>query len=263
VPARNQDGAWLLTQSRAVEKLAEVLEERGKELDALGLGEFAFLPFKKQKEVQERFRDRWLESRDGGIYAVEAWHKTRTKDAYNRTLESYYRKSQFEDYGGRLWQYCLLALGCLPPNLIKIVNEVIKERTEASRAAEAASSSTASASTRGRLPRAERKDTEGQGVRHKRCYVYELRARCKELDRQIQTQKYLYDHGRGHECMSWTQYAKLLQDREEAWDEAEADSDKTGNPYKNRNKTMIKTPPKDMIGVVLRRYCDQNGLHYE
>ena len=67
VPARNQAGTWLLTQSRVVEKLADVLEERGKELDALGLDEFAFLPFEKQKQVQRRFRDRRLESNDGGV----------------------------------------------------------------------------------------------------------------------------------------------------------------------------------------------------
>ena len=263
MPARNQAGAWLLTQSRAVEKLADVLEERAKELDVLGLGEFDFLPFEKQKEVQERFRDRWLKSTEGGFYAQEAWDKTRTKDAYNRTLESYYRKSQHQDYGGRLWQYCLLALGCLPRKLIKIVNEVIRERTEASRAAQAASSSTASASTRGHVPRAQRKHTEGSGVRHKRCNIYGLRTRCKQLDSQIQRQEYLWSHGRRHECMSQRRYNALLQEREEAWDAAEAESKKTGNPYKNRNKEMVKPPPKDMIGLVLRRYCDQNGLHYE
>ena len=75
---------------------------------------------------------------------------TSSADSYNRTLESYYRKSQHEDYGGRLWQYCLIALGCLPPRLITIANDVIAERTEANRAA--AASSTAPASTRGQLP---------------------------------------------------------------------------------------------------------------
>ena len=63
--------------------------------------------------------------------------------------------------------------------------------------------------------------------------------------------------------MSRRRYNALLQEREEAWDAAEAESDKTGNPYKNRNKEMVKPPPKDMVGLVLRRYCDQNGLHYE
>ena len=64
---------------------------------------------------------------------------TSTTDAYHRTMESYYRKSLHEDYGGRLWQYCLMAFGCLPPRLITIANDVIAERTEANRAAAASS----------------------------------------------------------------------------------------------------------------------------
>ena len=190
VPVRGEAGAWLLTESRAKEKLADVLVERAVELDALGLDEFAFLPFENQKQVQQRFRQRWLESEDGRHFARMAQQKTSSTDAYNRTLESYYRKSQYEDYGDRLWQYCLAGLGCLPPRLIAIVQDVTEERTQANRAA--AASSTAPASTRGQLPRAQRAHLEGQGVRHRRCNVYELRARCKAIDRQIQRQKHLW-----------------------------------------------------------------------
>ena len=117
------------------------------------------------------------------IVAQKATENTSTTDAYNRTLESYYRTSQHEGYGGRLWQYCLIAFGCLPPRLITIANDVIAERTEANRAA--AASSTAPASTRGQLPRAQRPDTADRGVRHRRCPVYQLRANCKVIDRQI------------------------------------------------------------------------------
>ncbi len=107
--------AWSLTESRALEKLTDVLEERKVELNTLRLDEFAFLPLKNQREVQQRLRQRWLQSQDGKYFAQAAWQKTSSSDAYRRTLESYYRKSQHEDYGGRLWQYCLVALGHLPP----------------------------------------------------------------------------------------------------------------------------------------------------
>ena len=115
---------------------------------------------------------------------------TSSTDAYHRTLESYYRKSQHEDYGGRVWQYCLIALGCLPPRLITIANDVIAERTEANRAA--AASSTAPASTRGQLPRAQRADMEDRGFRHRRCKVYQLRTNCKALDRHIEKERELW-----------------------------------------------------------------------
>ena len=138
-------------------------------LGALGIDEFAWLSFEQQKNLQLRFRRRCLDSEDGRHFAQKARQMTRSADSYNRTLESYYRKSQHEDYGGRLWQYCLIALGCLPPRLITIANDVIAERTEANRAA--AASSTAPASTRGQLPRAQRPDTADRGVRHRRAPV--------------------------------------------------------------------------------------------
>ena len=60
--------------------------------------------------------------------------------------------------------------------------------------------------------------------------------------------------------MARRQYDALLQKREEAWDEAE--SDRIGNPYKNRHGVMVQRAPMDMVGVVLRCYCAEVGLHY-
>ena len=111
MPARGEAGTWLLDESRAREKLADVLQERAVALGELGLDAPAWLPFEQQKKLQQRFRQRWLESEDGRHFARKAWQKTGSTDAYHRTLESYYRTSQHEDYGGRLWQYCLIALG--------------------------------------------------------------------------------------------------------------------------------------------------------
>ena len=62
--------------------------------------------------------------------------------------------------------------------------------------------------------------------------------------------------------MGRQQYSALLQKREQAWDEAEAESDRIGNPYKNRHGEMVKRPATDMVGVVLQRYCNEFGLHY-
>ena len=49
-------GAWLLSESRALERLTDVLEERAVELAELGLDSDAYLPFAQQKKVQERLR---------------------------------------------------------------------------------------------------------------------------------------------------------------------------------------------------------------
>ena len=75
VPLRERSsgkrGAWLLTESRALERLTDVLEERAVELAEFRLGDDAYLPFAQQKKVQERLRQRWLESPDGRHYAED------------------------------------------------------------------------------------------------------------------------------------------------------------------------------------------------
>ena len=57
MPARGEAGTWLLAESRAREKLADVLEERAVALDALGLDESAWLPFEQQKKLQQLFHE--------------------------------------------------------------------------------------------------------------------------------------------------------------------------------------------------------------
>ena len=69
--------------------------------------------------------------------------------------------------------------------------------------------------------------------------------------------------GRRDQCMGRQQFSALLQKREQAWDEAEAESDRIGNPYKNRHGVMVQRPATDMVGVVLKRYCEEAGLRYQ
>ena len=79
----------MLAGSRATEKLADVLQEREVALNELGIDKSAvWLPFKQQKKLQQRFRQRWLESEDGRRCAQKAWQKTSSVDAYHRALES-------------------------------------------------------------------------------------------------------------------------------------------------------------------------------
>ena len=68
--------------------------------------------------------------------------------------------------------------------------------------------------------------------------------------------------GRREQCMNWRQYEALLREREEAWDEAEAEAERIGNPGKNRHGVMVQKPRVDLASVVLQRYCEEFGLHY-
>ena len=69
--------------------------------------------------------------------------------------------------------------------------------------------------------------------------------------------------GRRDQCMGRQEFSALLQKRERAWDEAEAESDRTGNPDKNRHGVLVQRPATDMVGVVLQRYCEEAGLRYQ
>ena len=66
--------------------------------------------------------------------------------------------------------------------------------------------------------------------------------------------------GRSDQCMGRHKFFALVQNREQAWDEAEAESDRIGNPYKNRHGVMVQRPATDMAGVVVQRYCEATGL---
>ena len=69
--------------------------------------------------------------------------------------------------------------------------------------------------------------------------------------------------GRRDQCMGRHKFSAWLQQREQAWDEAEAESDRTGSRYKNRHGVMVERPATDMVGVVLKRYCEEAGLRYQ
>ena len=66
------------------------------------------------------------------IYSQQVNERAADRDQYARDLRSLYRKSQFEEFGGREWQHILLALGDVDDKMVTIVNTVVQERTAAS-----------------------------------------------------------------------------------------------------------------------------------
>ena len=68
--------------------------------------------------------------------------------------------------------------------------------------------------------------------------------------------------GRHEKCMNGWQYEALLREREQAWDEAEAEAERVGNPHKNRHGVMIQKQRVDLVSVVLERHCKEFGLDY-
>ncbi len=174
-------------------------------------------------------------------------------DGTARLLASFYRKSQYEDYGGREWMNLVLALGDLGPRIIDIMNDIIKGRT-------------ALASTQGRPrkvshPRAEREPTERPGLHHTTSEAKSLREAAKLLDKRIRRQEDLW-RTRPWQCMPWATWNRLLQERSDAWDHAERVSEASGQPYTDRAGQRRNDAPRDMVGLALRQYCNEVGLEY-
>ena len=194
-----------------------------------------------------------------------------SRNAAQRTLESYYRQSQYEDYGGREWCNILVALGDVPNLIVGIMSEISRERRDAWNATVAALGPTqgkasrfAQGGVRGRswATKEVRKRPAGKGVQHETSVATKARADAHALDRRVKKQEDLYNEGK--RCMNRQQWQKLLSDRDAAWDKATQLSEDSGAPYTDRygQRRNESETPLDMFGQALLRRCVETGVEH-
>ena len=137
------------------------------------------------------------------IYLQQVNARATDKDQYARDLRSLYRKSQFEEFGGRDWQYILLALGDVNEDMVTIVNTIVQERIAQSllqkRGARA-------------VPRCQRTQQEVQGINHRVSEAKLARSHAKQLDKIVTKETAQYQQGESK--MSWADWNKLLKDQQ-------------------------------------------------
>ena len=120
------------------------------------------------------------------------------KDQYARNLRSIYRKSQFEEFGGREWQHILLALGDVDEEMVTIVNTIVQERTAASLLQQRGARA---------VPRAERTHQE-VGINHRISDAKAARAHARQLDKIRTKEEAQYQQRTS--TMSWGNWNNLL-----------------------------------------------------
>ena len=135
------------------------------------------------------------------LYLQQANARHVDKDQYARNLRSIYRKSQFEEFGGREWQHILLALEDVDQEMVTIVNTIVQERTASllqQRGARA-------------VPRGQRTQQEVQGINHPISEAKAARSHAKQLDKIVT--KECAQHEQGTSRMSWPDWNRLLDNQ--------------------------------------------------
>ena len=193
--------------------------------------------------------------------------KSRTSQA--RCIDSYYRTSQYEDYGGRPWCHILLALGDVPERIVAIMHDIAKERRQAWEEQALATTQGRATGSRGALfqpigiPRQDR-PAPVFGVQHTESAAKRARRQAKNLDKRCEQQQELWRSGKRQRCLSWPQWEHLQRQRDQAWDVAERLSEESGAPYFDRHGTRRNDEdPRDMVGIALRRYCEECHIPYQ
>jgi hypothetical protein len=169
-----------------------------------------------------------------------------------RTFDSYYRRSQFQDYGGREWCHILLATGDVDDLIVRLMGELVEERRTL-------------ASTQGQRPvPSARSQRPGPalGVQHTESDPKKARNHAKSLDKRLLEQQAWWDAGLRDRCLAWPQWHELQMARDRAWDWAERLSIESGFPYFDRNGVRQQDEPRDLVGLALRRWCAQRGIAY-
>ncbi len=176
-----------------------------------------------------------------------------SKDMANRNLDAYYRRAQYEDFGGRPWCNILLATGDVDCLIVQCMETIRAERE--GQAAPLAPTQGLSA----RLPRAQRPGPV-RGVQHTSSEAKQARKAAKRLDKEVQAQKDLWNNDM--RCMGWPEWERLVADRDRAWAHAMDLSERSGNPYYDQGGVLRNAEPKDMTGLALREWCKVQGIPY-
>ena len=235
---RRLDGVFFVSEQQVLNAFDRAFEVRLAELHRLGLAEDAYLPKEGQVRAQKELEAMWWKTEVGRTYAERCRLFTNASEQVKkRTLPSYYRRSQFEDYGGREWCQLLIALGHVNAEVVKIFNEVCKDRAERKRYEHRS------------LPRAERPSADAptrQGVKHKVSEAKALRDHAKRLAKKL----------------TWKSSAAQRDAVAKAWATAEEVSRLAGSGFNDRHGNWVPPVQATLVETVLEEYFRRHDRWY-
>lgn len=227
---RRLDGVFFVSEQQVLNAFDRAFEVRLAELQRLGLDEEAYLPKESQVRAQKELEAMWWQTEVGRTYAERCRLLTNASEQVKkRTLPSYYRRSQFEDYGGREWCQLLIALGHVNAVVVEIFNKVCKDRAERKRYEHRS------------LPRAERPSADAptwQGIKHKVSEAKALRDHAKRLAKKLT-------------CKSSAAQRDAV---DKAWATAEDVSRLAGSGFNDRHGRWVPPVQATLVHTVLEEY---------
>ncbi len=247
-------GLWSVSPAAARKCYEDLFQLREEELAAANLPpNSAWMPFENQKKVQRALREKWAETPRAKEVIKQLANRDLSCSMRIRTLESYYRRQQYDDYGGREWCNILIALGTVPERIVHVMNEIAAERRASWDAEDRATPQVPSHKPYTSLKREAREDPDQvMGIRHKTTAAMELRKKAHGLGVKIKKEEAKWE--KGESKMGIYAWQGLLGARDKAWGEAEAVSDKMGEPHKHRKGEMCNVRDRDMVSIELSRY---------
>ena len=230
---RRDDGSGLfvLSAHQSLEAFTKLFECRNRQLKIAGRPLNAYLPKANQLAAQKALEKEWWATDLGKEIWMDCheewgWSKSLVK----RNAATYYRRAQYEDYGGREWCFILIAIGHIDNAVVDIVNEIIQQRK-----------------ARGRQRPPPMKHAS-KGIHHKTSHAKQARQEAQRA--QTYADKY--------PKKQW-----LQEEATRAWDHAEKISREAGIPLKGRNGNLVEGIHKTLVTEVLLMYCERKGVKYE
>jgi hypothetical protein len=145
------------------------------------------VPWKLQQEITKRLKAKWWEDKTR-MQQRQVIDPCWTKDAMQRTRDSYFRAMVHGFFGGVEWLYCLVALGQVPIPMIQWIGESRDPKN-------------------GPAPVPKAKPVRKTGVQHKTSDPKQMREDAKRKERQLTQINTEWRLGRSK--VTWEDWNKL------------------------------------------------------
>ena len=233
-----EGGAYKISTARSLEAFTQLYECRNKQLNYLHMSLDSYLPKAQQIRAQKDLENAWWQTDLGQIVWQECqkqWGQSKWGSGYKskmkRNAASYYRRSQYEDYGGREWCFLLIALGRIDDTLVTCVNTVIERRRQED--------------LHPRPQPTKKHDTKG--IHHQ--LSVQKRARLEAQQARAYAEKHPGNQ-------------RLQADAARATERANWISIERGHSFKDHTGKRVEGRHKTMVEEVLADYCRQKGIEY-
>jgi hypothetical protein len=209
VMVERQGDVWCLaTDQEITEPWRQLFEVRMRLLDQLGLSKQDILPLAEQMEAFSELRAWWETTPRAQIQRDLICRRYKYNEEINRNWRSIVKAAMFNMFGGQLWVRIVIALGIVDKDVIRIVNDIVAERTRAREPRDPALCQGAQVRLR------DESDTNRpRGVQHRVSKAKLARQAAKWYQNKVNSEREAWRQGGG--CMTWVAWVQLKDEAQD------------------------------------------------